>query len=156
MSLSKLIIFITLFLSLINTVNASNSISIENAWSPEAPPVAKVMAGYMKINNHSNQSIKIKSAKSNLFQQVEIHLTKMKNGMMTMVKQENLSIKAKSHIELKSGGLHMMLMGKLEQIAKGSTIPVTLTFDNGEEIEVNLLVKKDDKSKDMHHHHHHH
>lgn len=156
MSLSKFIIFITLFLSLINSVNAADSISIENAWSPEAPPVVKVMAGYMIINNHSNQNIKIKSAKSDLFQRVEIHLTKMKNGMMSMVKQENLNIKAKSHIKLKSGGLHMMLMGKLKPIAKGSTIPVTLTFDNGEKIEVDLLVKKDDESKDMHHHHHHH
>ena len=154
MSLCKFIIFITLFLSLINGVNASNSISIENAWSPEAPPVVKVMAGYMIINNHSNQNIKIKSAQSDLFQRVEIHLTKMKNGMMSMIKQENLNIKAKSHIQLKSGGLHMMLMGKLKPIVKGSIIPVTLTFDNGENVKVNLLVKKDEKSQDMHHHHH--
>jgi len=124
-----------------NTAFASNNIKVENAWSPEAPPVVKVMAGYMIIKNISNQDIKIKSAKSNLFKRVEIHLTKMKNGMMTMLKQENLNIKAKGQIELKSGGLHMMLMGKLKPVAKGSMIPVTLTFDNGETVNINLIVK---------------
>ena len=154
MFFKKIIFLITLCLSLINTVNAANSISIENAWSPEAPPVTKVMAGYMKINNHSGNDLKITSAKSALFKRVEIHLTEMKNGMMSMVKQENLNIKAKSHIELKPGGLHMMLMGKLKPINKGSKIPVTLTLNNGETVQINLIVKIDNEPQVMHHHHH--
>lgn len=133
-------VFVTSLL-LISSANAANSIKIENTWSPEAPPVVKVMAGYMKIYNISNKDIKIQSAKSNLFNKVEIHLTQMKNGMMNMIKQENLNIEAKSHIELKPGGLHMMLMGRLKPISKGSVIPVTLTFDNGETMNINLKIK---------------
>lgn len=129
----------------VSTVNAANSVKIENAWSPEAPPVIKVMAGYMKINNLSNKDIKIQSAKSSLFNKVEIHLSEMKNGMMRMTKQDKLVIKAKSHIELKPGGLHMMLTGKLKSVKSGSKIPVTLTFNNGETIKVNLKVKTDDQ-----------
>ena len=53
----KRVFFISLFL--ISTANAADSITIENAWSPEAPPVAKVLAGYMKINNHTDKDIKI-------------------------------------------------------------------------------------------------
>ncbi len=128
-------------LFLIGSANAASSIKIETTWSPEAPPVVKVMAGYMTIHNLSDKDIKFQSAKSNLFNKVEIHLTQMKNGMMNMLKQENLNIKAKSHIELKPGGLHMMLMGKLKPVSKGSMIPVTLTFDNGEIININLKVK---------------
>ena len=132
-------------LLLVGTVNAASSIKIENAWSPEAPPVVKVMAGYMKINNLSNKDIKIQSAKSSLFNKVEIHLTEMKNGMMRMTKQENLIIKAKGHIELKPGGLHMMLMGKLTAVKSGSTIPVSIKFDNNETIQINLKVKSDNR-----------
>lgn len=135
------IFFIGLFLA--NTAFAATSISVEKAWSPEAPPIAKVMAGYMKINNISNIDVKIKSAKSTLFKSVEIHRTEMKDGMMRMVKQENLKIKANGHIELKPGGLHMMLMGKLNPVKSGSMIPVTLTLDNGETIAINLKVKND-------------
>ena len=145
-------LFICLFL--ISTANAADSLQIENAWSPEAPPVAKVMAGYMKINNLSNKDIKILSAKSDLFKRVEIHLTEMSDGMMRMIKQENLKIKAKGHIELKPGGLHMMLMGKLKPVKAGSVIAVTLTLDNGKTINIKLKVKVDDAPQMMHHHHH--
>ncbi|MDH5661117.1 MAG: copper chaperone PCu(A)C, partial [Gammaproteobacteria bacterium] len=129
MSLIKLLnrlLFVFLFSTC--TVHAAESLKVINAWSPEAPPVAKVMAGYMTIDNLSNKDIKILSAKSNSFKRVEIHLTEMKDGMMRMTKQENLTIKANSHIELKQGGLHMMLMDKLEPIKSGSIIPVTLTL----------------------------
>ena len=138
----------------ITTANAADSLQVENAWSPEAPPVAKVMAGYMKITNLTNNDIKILSAKSNLFNRVEIHLTEMSNGIMRMIKQENLNIKAKGHIELKPGGLHMMLMGKLKPIKADSVIAVTLTLDNGEIINLNLAVKNEPQEE--HHHHHHH
>lgn len=142
MSFTKLfhkILFVLLFSS--NTAYAVNSITIENTWSPDAPPVVKVMAGYMLIKNNSSKDVKIISAKSPLFKRVEVHLSEMKNGMMSMTKQENLNIKAKNHIELKSGGLHMMLMGKLKPITKGENIPVALTFDNGDIIKINLKVK---------------
>ena len=133
------IFFVLLFLS--NTAYSANSITIENTWSPEAPPVVKVMAGYMLIKNSSNKDVKIISAKSPLFKRVEVHLSEMKNGMMRMTKQENMNIEAKGHIELKPGGLHMMLMGKLKPITKGDNIPVALTFDNGDTIKINLKVK---------------
>ena len=155
MSLIKIlsrVFFVCLFF--ITTANAADSLQIENAWSPEAPPVAKVMAGYMKITNLTNNDIKILSAKSNLFKRVEIHLTEMSNGIMRMIKQENLNIKAKGHIELKPGGLHMMLMGKLKPIKADSVIAVSLTLDNGETINLNLAVKNEPQEE--HHHHHHH
>lgn len=143
-------------LFLMTTAHAADSLKIENAWSPEAPPVAKVMAGYMKIYNNSSKDIKILSAHSTSFDRVEIHLTEMKGGMMRMEKQENLNIKANSHIELKPGGLHMMLMGKQAPIKSGSIIPVILTLDNGEKATIKLTVKVNNDAEEMHHHHHHH
>lgn len=133
------------FFFLIGTAHAESPIKIENTWSPEAPPVVKVMAGYMKISNSGNKDIKIKSAKSSLFKKVEIHLSQNKNGMMRMLKQENLAVKAHSQIELKPGGLHMMLIGKLKPIKSGSFIPVTLLFSNSESINIKLKVKTDNE-----------
>lgn len=143
-----------LFLFSTSTSYAANDLKFDNTWSPEAPPVAKVMAGYMKITNSGTKDVHIVSAKSPLFKKVEIHLTEMKNGMMTMTEQKNLVIKSKSHIELKSGGLHMMLMGKLKPISKGSVIPIAVTFDNAKTVNIKLIVKASDEEQDMHHHHH--
>lgn len=156
MSLTKNLIRISfVFLFLVSSAYSADSIKVKDAWSPEAPPVAKVMAGYMKINNPTNKDIKIKSIKSDLFNRVEIHLTEMKNGMMSMVKQNNLNIKAKSQVELKPGGLHMMLIGRKQPVIKGSVITVTLTFDNGEKTNIDLIVK-DEAQTEQHHHHNHH
>ena len=139
-----------------NVAYADSLLKIENTWSPAAPPVAKVMAGYMTINNSGQDAVKITAAKSPLFKKVEIHLTEMKDGMMRMIKQENLTIPAKSSVELKPGGLHMMLMGKLKPIKAGSSIPVTISFDNGESRNINLSVKTGNEPQMMHDHHHHH
>lgn len=133
------------FLFLVSTTHAADTLTIENAWSPEAPPVAKVMAGYMKIYNPGDSDIKIKSAESKLFKRVEIHLTEMKNGMMRMIKQDYLNIKAKGYVELKPGGLHMMLINNLKPIKAGSNIDLTLSLDNGETIDLELLVKSDNQ-----------
>ncbi len=146
--LTAKVIFLSLFL--IKPVSANGSIEIKNAWSPEAPPITKVMAGYMEISNLSNSNIKIQSAKSPLFKKVEIHLSDTHNGMMRMVKQDNLLIKAKSRIVLKSGALHMMLIGRKKVIRHKALIPVTLLLNNGEEINFNLLVRE--TAPEKHHH----
>ena len=150
MSLKKInsIIFLSWFL--INSTFASNSITVTDAWSPEAPPVTTVMAGYMKIINSSHKDIKVQSASSPLFKKVEIHLMSLHNGMMKMTKQASLNIKAKSYIELKSGALHMMLIGRKKPIVHGTVIPVTLSLDNKEKIKINLFVSKTTPEK--HHH----
>ena len=150
--ITNLIFFTSLFF--VNPVTAANNIKIENSWSPEAPPIAKVMAGYMTIKNTSNNDITIKSAKSEWFKRVEIHLTDMSDGMMRMIKQDNLIIKAKEQLELKPGGLHMMLIGKSKDIQTGSVIPVTLILDNDKTINIKVKVKDNNEAGTMHHHHH--
>ena len=142
-----------LYILLTSAVIAA-SLKIENGWSPEAPPVANVMAGYMKINNISNKAVKIVSANSKFFKRVEIHLTKSRDGMMTMVKQENLPIAANSQVEFKAGGLHLMLIGPKKPFRAGAVIPINIKLNNKEVLQIKLDVKKD--SLDTHHHNHDH
>ena len=141
---SLLLLFIT-----ISSANAAGQIKIENAWSPEAPPVAKVLAGYMTITNLGDKDIKITAANSNLFKHVEIHATKMKNGMMSMIRQDNLTIPANGKVTLKPGDLHMMLIGKQKPVKAGSIIPLTLSFDNGETVSIELNVITESKPQMM-------
>lgn len=147
-------------LSLLYVVFSSGAIAatltFENAWSPEAPPVAKVLAGYMKINNISNKEVKIVSANSKFFKRVEIHLTKSRDGMMTMVKQDTLPIAAKGQVELKAGGLHLMLIGPKKSFRNGSVIPLNIKLNNKEILKLKLAVKKDSATTHHHNHEHHH
>ena len=128
-------------------------ITVTNAWSPEAPPVSKVMAGYMDIKNNSAHHEHIFSASSPLFKKVEIHRTEHKNGMMRMLKEDDLYLPGHDTVRLHSGGLHMMLIGKKQPIKKGDVIPVTLDFGNNRTQLIKLEVKEPSAS-DMHQHHH--
>lgn len=130
------------FLFLSSFAHAADSLVIKDAWSPEAPPVAKVMAGYMTIKNVSDHEVKIVSVKSKLFNKVEIHLMDMSGGMMRMIRQDNLSIKPHAQLELTPGVLHMMLIGPKKPFKTGSVIPVTFILNNNEQITTQIPVKE--------------
>jgi len=66
----------------ISTVQADEILHIEDAWVAEAPPVAPVMGGYMKIANKTDKLISITSASCPDFEKTEIHEMSMSGGMM--------------------------------------------------------------------------
>lgn len=126
---------------LFSSLAQAQSLMFHNAWSPEAPPVAPVMAGYVQIDNNGDQDIAITGASCPDFNKVEIHDMKHQDGMMRMIKQDKLVIPAGKQVDLAPGGLHMMLMKPKHPIKNGDKLPVTFQLDNGETAEVNFVVK---------------
>ena len=131
-------------------------VRITNAWVPEAPPVIKVMAGYMVVENTSNKPVNLIKVSSNEFKTVEMHQSIHKDGMAHMVRQNKVSISAKSKIEFKSGGLHLMLIDAKKKFSAGNKIPLVLEFDDGEKLSVVAIVKPAGSDSMMDHTHHHH
>ena len=121
---------------------ANEVLKISNGFSPEAPPVAKILAAYMTLSNPGNAEVVITSASSPDFDKVEIHSMEMKNGMMHMVEQKELRIGSKDELTLEPGELHMMLINKQRNLKDGDTIKITITFDNGQTQTFSLPVRK--------------
>lgn len=147
----KLLLFVC-----IGQVNASQ-LQVTDAWIPEAPPVARVMAAYLTLNNPSDKNLTLTSVSSPDFKRVEMHRTENKDGMSRMVRQNNVEIPAKGRTEFKPGGLHLMLMQPKRAIKKGDTVMLVLTVDK-QTLSVKATVKEatlDDHSAHGHHHHHH-
>ena len=134
----SLILLITLSFNLY----ASQGIQIKNAWIPEAPPGARVMAGFMEIYNSSSQSVDILSISSPAFNRVEMHLSKEVNGMAKMLPQKKLSIPAKGKLILKSGGYHLMLIKPNKRLLDGTKATLNLTLSNDKIISLNVSVRK--------------
>jgi periplasmic copper chaperone A len=59
---------------------------------------------------------------------VEVHEMWLDQGIMRMRAADRLALKAGQTIELKSGGLHVMMMDLKEQIKAGERVPLTLSF----------------------------
>ncbi len=107
-------------------------IEVEGAWGRPSPKVATAGAFYMVIRNPSDEADRLLSARSPACGIIELHESyQTPEGAMGMrpVPGGSIEIPAKSQVELKVGGLHLMCIDKLEEFKAGSRIPVTLMFE---------------------------
>lgn len=137
----KKLLFLALFA--VSSVFAKD-IEISNIFAKATPPTAKNSAIFMKITNNSNKDIVLLGGSNNLSKFTEIHTHKHEDGMMKMIQIPELKIPANSSVELKPGGLHIMLIGLKEAgVKEGQKLNLTLNFNNGEKIELdNIIAKK--------------
>ena len=138
----------------IPVLQADEILDIDDAWVAEAPPVAPVMGGYMKIENETDKLISITRASCPDFETVEIHEMSMSGGMMKMREIEKLDVPAGGKVELKPGGYHLMLIKPKKPFKKGDSLTVTLHTADGQSQTVKMKVKERKASDDHQHHHH--
>lgn len=133
---------------------ASGDIEIRDAWIPEGPPVAAVLAGFMTIVNHGKEKVSIVTVSSPDFSTIEIHQTLTEGGMSRMRKLDKLTVYANDDVQLRPGGIHLMLIKPQRALHAGDSVTLTLRTDTDARIEISVPVKKaaDDA---MHHHHQH-
>lgn len=138
--------YMTALISLLALLLSGNvladSLTIENAWSPEAPPSARVMAGYMDVHNNGNEEILIEKVTSPQFKTVEMHRTIEKNGMYTMVWQPHIHVPPGKVTKLEPGGKHLMLIKPLKRLKAGDKIKLTLYLSNKQQQTVIVTVRK--------------
>lgn len=90
-------------------VRAETELEISGAWIPEAPPVARMLAGYLEIENRGASPVAIVGARIEGFGAVEIHHTVDADGMSRMRRQDRVEIRPGERVALEPGGLHLML-----------------------------------------------
>jgi copper(I)-binding protein len=115
-------------------------LKIENGFTRATVPGQKVTGGYLKIEN-KGVSDQLISASSPAAGQVELHMMKMDGNVMQMRQIKEIDIPANGSVELKPGGLHLMLMDLKTPLKAGETIPVKLKFAKAGELEMKLSVK---------------
>lgn len=85
----------------------------------------------MTLVNTSDVDHSVKSAASPVAATVELHTHTNNNGVMEMRQVPQIDIPAKSRVELKPGGLHIMLIGLTRELNVGENAQITLTFEDG-------------------------
>lgn len=71
-------------------------------------------------------------------ERAELHESKMEGGVMTMATITRLEIPAREQVVLRSGGKHVMLFGVTEEARRMGTVTLTLHFDGGGDLPVEL------------------
>ena len=123
-------------------------IEIERAYARASIPNMPNSAAFFVIKNNSDKDIAITSANSDIAEKNELHTHIKENKMMKMMKIEKLVVPAKSSLELKSGGDHVMLMGLKKELKVGDEISLELSFSDGDKKSIKVPVK--DLASTMH------
>lgn len=121
---------------------APGTLSVADAWSMATPSGAAVAAGYMTIQNSTDAPVRLVSGETSAAERVEVHTMSMDGSVMKMRPVEGgLEVPAGGAVELKPGGLHLMLIGLKAPLSEGGSVPLTLIFDNGMRVEAPLSVR---------------
>lgn len=116
------------------------ALRIAHPYARATPPGADVGGAYLTIANKGTAD-KLVAASSPAASRVELHTMAMDNGVMRMHEVKAIDLPAGGEVELKPGGLHMMLVGLKAPLAQGARVPLKLTFEHAGSIDVDLAVE---------------
>lgn len=101
-------------------------------------PGRTVTAGYFTLQNTTNETLELVAATSPAFTQIELHQHIEQDGMMRMVEVASVELSAGATVIFQPGGLHLMLFEPLQPLNAGDTLPVTLHFADGKQLDAVL------------------
>jgi periplasmic copper chaperone A len=119
----------------------SGSLVIEAPGSRATPGGAKVGGGYMRIVNRGGEPDRLTGGTTAVAGGFEIHETSTVDGVARMRPVEGgLVIPPGGAVELKPGGLHVMLVDLKRPLKQGETIAGTLVFEKAGSVPVTYQV----------------
>ncbi len=142
-------------LATILAASASSSVTVSKPWIREAPPGMTVHAGYMALVNNGSADIALTDASSPAYEQVELHISKVVDGIATMQKVAQITVPPGKTVTFKPGGLHLMMIKPKSAIKLGQKVPIELTFSDGSSLTIDAEVKKGGAMPKMDHKMHH-
>lgn len=104
---------------------------VKEGWVRMPPSKMPMMAGFGRIVNRCAMPVTILSARSPSFGSVELHETRMVDGVNRMRPVPALRIPPDGAVMLKPGGLHLMLMRPGAALKPGSRIVVEFELAGG-------------------------
>jgi copper(I)-binding protein len=89
---------------------------------------------WMRLENRLKTGVRIVRVTSDIAKNLELH-THIKDGDIVRMRPINaIGIPAEGAVDLKCGGLHIMLISVAKDIEGGDTFPITLHFDQGQPV----------------------
>ncbi|MGY0504020.1 copper chaperone PCu(A)C [Luteimonas sp. e5] len=114
---------------------------VSDAWIRMMPGGMPMHGGFARIENACPTVASVVSASSARYGDIELHETTNDDGVSRMRQIHELPVPAQGVVELKPGGLHLMLMQPAADIVEGEKITITLKLADGREIPVEFTTR---------------
>ena len=96
---------------------------------------------FVRVDGFHRDDVALTGVESAQFARVELHRSTLVDGVARMEAVESAVIPARGELVLEPGGLHLMLMEPQQSLTAGADVVLTLSFDNGWTVEVDVPVR---------------
>ena len=113
--------------------------TVERPWARATAPSARAGGVFLTLKPGVAPD-RLVGAASPVAELAELHRTVNEGGVMKMLPVEALPVEPGKSVELKPGGLHIMLMGLRRPLKQGETFPITLTFEKAPPVTATVTI----------------
>ena len=120
---------------------AAEEVQVLDPYVRAMPPGQSVSAAFLGLSNTGQEHHALVAVETPVAMMVELHEHTMADGMMQMREVEKIDLPVGATVELKPGGLHIMLMGLKSQLMPGDQVDITLIYEDGSKATVQVPVR---------------
>lgn len=117
----------------------ADDIVIEAAWARATPPSARTGAAYLTIRNDGSRPDRIIAMTTDIAGHAMAHESRQEGDVMKM-QETPLTAPPGGVLEMKPGGVHVMLMDLTRPLKSGEIFTLSLTFDQAGTMTVPIKV----------------
>ncbi|MCE7033221.1 copper chaperone PCu(A)C [Lysobacter sp. GX 14042] len=113
----------------------------QDGWARLPPVEMPVLGGFGTLHNPCDSEMVLTGASSPDFEDVQVHETRLDDGMMRMREVGSLAIPAGGSVALAPGALHLMLMRPVRALVAGDEVELGFEFADGTTVSARLEVR---------------
>jgi copper(I)-binding protein len=117
------------------------TVEIVAPWARASAGATRTGAVYMTIRNTAANVDRLIGVSTPVADRVELHTHVAEGDVMKMRKIDGVDLKSNAAVELKPGGLHVMLFDLKAPLGEGQRFPLTLGFEKAGEVSVQVEVR---------------
>ena len=128
------------------------TITIGHPYARATAPGQPNGGAYLKLVNAGSAGDRLLSVSADVARSVELHSMSMQGDVMHMRQVDAVEMPAGKTVELKPGGLHVMLLGLKVPLRDGEKFPLKLKFEKAGEVTVTVNVEAPKPAASEHKH----
>jgi len=117
------------------------TIALDDRQMGNDSEMSPLTGAFMTIRNTTDSADRLIGASTDVADVVEIHETTIEDDVMRMRPVDGVEIPAVGSVELKPGGLHIMLLDVQRDLEPGQTVTLKLDFESGRSLVVDAPVR---------------
>ena len=111
-----------------------------SGWARATVPAQTGSVAYLTIRNSGSAADRLLAVSTSAAANASLHNTDMSGGVMRMRPAGPVNVAAGRMVQMKSGGLHIMLTGLKAPLKSGQQLPLTLTFQRAGTLRVSVPI----------------